>query len=79
MADVIKALNSTKADYLLTHFTSLFDKQELYEYLDNLSKESSPTTVFVSGNQINSLDKLPGNNIEYLSGPAALIDRLGKV
>jgi len=76
MIDVIKTWHATKADFILTHITSLIDDQELASYLNELAGSIDGTPVLLSGLQINAIQDVTFKNVEYLGSPADLTEKL---
>lgn len=76
MIDVIKTWHATKADFLLTHITSLIDNQELASYFNLLAGNLNGTPILFSGLQINAPQDITNKNVEYLSTPSELAFKL---
>jgi MerR family transcriptional regulator, light-induced transcriptional regulator len=77
-ADVLKAWSVIRADYLVTHFTSLIGPAEMSAYLAELSAHTGNTPILVSGVQILTYTKTPTKNTILLRSPADLTKLLTK-
>jgi methanogenic corrinoid protein MtbC1 len=72
LADVVKAWNVTRADFLSTHLTSLIGPAELTEYLAVLSANTNRTPILASGPQILSMNGGLPENVKLLHSPSDL-------
>jgi len=77
-ADVLKAWSVIRADYLVTHFTSLIGPAEMNAYLAGISAHTGNTPILVSGHQILAYTKPPSKNTILLRSPADLTKLLTK-
>jgi DNA-binding transcriptional MerR regulator len=79
MTDIIKTLKTTGADYIVIHFISQIEQDDLLEYLNELSSEAGKTPVLVSGSQAKILQEKPVKNIRFIERPEDLHDLLGNI
>lgn len=79
LSDVLKAWSVIRADYLVTHFTSLIGPEEMMEYLTALSAQTANSPILVSGLQILELTKSPHENARLLRSPADLTNLLANL
>lgn len=76
LADVLKAWSVIRADYLVTHFTSLIGPEEMKDYLSGLSANTGNTPILVSGIQILGLTQPLTENTLILRSPSDLTNLL---
>jgi len=69
MKDVLKTLESTGADFIVTHFISQFEEDNLVEYLTEFSREAGETPVLVSGFQAKIILQKPVDNVRFIESP----------
>lgn len=74
--DVIVTWNVTRADYLVTHLTSLMDPEEQLAYLRSLTARAPGAHILVSGQQVMTGPEVTIRNVRYLKSPSDLTKRL---